>query len=135
MDVLFAENQIEDNLQCASATNQNVNDPNINNFSNNVFTETPIKSYTVKETSSFTTDDGLSGLSDDFKGLYLSKNFADIIILCEGTQMFAHKAILSARSEYFKMLCSGKGPINNTIEIPEVKRCCHGSSFVLYIHQ
>ncbi|GFQ71013.1 TD and POZ domain-containing protein 3 [Trichonephila clavata] len=145
MDVLFAENQNEDNLQCASAANQNVNDPNINHFSNNIFTESPIKSYMVKETkikncdhhfysngelncsnmmlekSSFTTDDGLSGLSDDFKGLYLSKNFADIIILSEGTQMFAHKAILSARSEYFKMLCSGKGPINNTLELPDVK--------------
>lgn len=142
MDMLFADNQNEYNLQYVPDSNQNENDSDINNISNNTFSDPAFKSYVVNETkikncdkhfyndkvldcnmlqkSSFTADNGLSGLSDDLKGLYVSKNFADIIILSEGTQMYAHKAILSARSEYFKMLCSGKGLINNTIEISDI---------------
>ncbi|GFT57121.1 TD and POZ domain-containing protein 3 [Nephila pilipes] len=145
MDVIFTENENECKLEDSPSSNQSMNNINVNYFSSNISPELPIKNYAVNETKIKNYDsrfynveelncsnimlekhsciigDDLSGLSDDLKGLYLSKSLADIIILSDGTHMYAHKAILSARSEYFKLLCSGRGLINNSIEIPDVK--------------
>ncbi|CAL1274505.1 unnamed protein product [Larinioides sclopetarius] len=66
--------------------------------------------------------DNFAALSNDLEELYMSKIFADVILLCEGTEFVAHKYVLAARSDYFrKILCSGKGMNNNAIEISDMK--------------
>ncbi|KFM75398.1 TD and POZ domain-containing protein 1, partial [Stegodyphus mimosarum] len=47
--------------------------------------------------------DSLNQLCNDFKSLYMSKNLADTIISVEGAEIRAHKAVLAARSEYFRI--------------------------------
>ncbi|XP_035219558.1 TD and POZ domain-containing protein 1-like [Stegodyphus dumicola] len=47
--------------------------------------------------------ESLNQLCNDFKSLYMSKNLADTIISVEGAEIRAHKAVLAARSEYFRI--------------------------------
>ncbi|GIX66721.1 TD and POZ domain-containing protein 3 [Caerostris extrusa] len=134
MDVLFLDN--EKNMECVSS--------NSNNFSNGVSSGPPSVNgcdqdpkvnmkkdyFNIKEhayinpkleQSTFVPKDSLSKLSDDFKELYLNKQFADTIILCEDREICVHKTVLSARSDYFKMLCSGKGLANDALNLSEIK--------------
>lgn len=59
----------------------------------------------------------------DFLGLFEEATNADVTFLVKGERMMAHKAILSARSEYFKAMFKSdtKENISNEINVPDVE--------------
>lgn len=71
-------------------------------------------------------------LVSDFRKLINNQDLADVCFLVEGKQVYAHRAVLAIRSEYFRvMLCGGmreshhdgaaaKSDSNSTIELPDV---------------
>ncbi|GBL72931.1 TD and POZ domain-containing protein 3 [Araneus ventricosus] len=98
---------------CESKINNNLDQPT--NISDKC-------SYSKVQEFSPEVKDNFAALSNDLEELYLSKIFADVILLCEGSEFVAHKYVLAARSDYFrKILCSGKGMNNNAIEISDMK--------------
>ncbi|GIY33332.1 TD and POZ domain-containing protein 3 [Caerostris darwini] len=134
MDVLFLDN--ENNMECVSSNSNNFSNgvssgpPSVNGCDQDLKVNMKKDYFNIKEhayvnpkleQSTFVPKDSLSKLSDDFKELYLNKQFADIIIFCEDREICVHKTVLSARSDYFKMLCSGKGLANDALNLSEIK--------------
>ncbi|XP_019877429.1 BTB/POZ domain-containing protein 9 isoform X2 [Aethina tumida] len=59
----------------------------------------------------------LSQLSENLASLYLSHEYADIVLVVEGQKLHAHKVILAARSDYFRALLYGGLKESNQTEI------------------
>ncbi|XP_055928599.1 TD and POZ domain-containing protein 3-like [Argiope bruennichi] len=108
-----SESEISNNLDQRVNINKKCSDSKLEKFSSD-----------SKNFAALSNDlDYLSALSNDLDYLYVSKVFADVVLLCEGDEFVAHKYILAARSDYFRrILCSGIGMNNNAIEISDIKR-------------
>mmetsp|Transcript_8794 Transcript_8794/g.11557 ORF Transcript_8794/g.11557 Transcript_8794/m.11557 type:complete len:361 (+) Transcript_8794:734-1816(+) len=66
-----------------------------------------------------------SNLADDFKALRNDERFSDVIINCNGETFYAHKNVLSARSDVFKAMFSLNmtEARDNAVEITDTDSC------------
>ena len=66
-------------------------------------------------------------LANDLGKLVNSDNFSDVVFLVEGRKVYAHKAILVVRSEYFNAMFS-----NSMQESFKASECCLGTADLTY---
>lgn len=87
----------------------NILDKESEEFENSSEVQSPLKN-----------EDSINSLLDDFESLYKNKSFSDVILICNGIPIAAHRAVLSTRSVYFKQLCGEKSNSGKII-ISDVK--------------
>ncbi|KAG8175672.1 hypothetical protein JTE90_017393 [Oedothorax gibbosus] len=64
--------------------------------------------------------DSVNDLLAEYESLYKKKLFCDVTLVCAGTPVSAHKAILSSRSDYFKNICDENANSSGDITIKDV---------------
>lgn len=82
-----------------------------------------IRVYYIGDPNSLQDDKEVCQLAKDFGTAFLSPKFSDVLLVCDSSEIHAHKVILASRSKYFEAMFSHqetRESLTNRVDIEDI---------------